>query len=479
MLASCSESGPPVGSVGHVTAYFGGLSADEPRAALVGRDVLSAGGSAFDAAVAMYFAMAVTMPSAAGLGGGGVCTVYYGRDNKAESLDFRPGAPASPAPDGQWAAAVPGSVRGMFALHARYGFLRWEQLMLPAERLARFGFPASRALAERVAGSAERLKQTPDARRVFAGPAEGSLVAEGDTFRRFQLAATLGRLRTVGPGDLYSGVLARHFVDGVTAAGGWLTLDDMRNYRPVWHPTIERSFGDHKVHFPGGASGGRIGADIWQRMAEGGGIAGGEPAERLHRLTEAARAAYAEAGARPDIDYGTAGFVIMDRVLNGVACTFTMNEAFGSGRTAGQTDMIVARAAADPASVGAALSPVIVANHSNPRAIAALSGAGDSAAPAALIAVAGPAFADEVPLTAALEAFRAAPGAGDRTVLLERAAGRTTASAIAARGARVFPVDGLGRVNIMYCPQGLDQQPKLCDVRTDPRGHGYAINAEF
>src|SRR3546814_1846684 len=55
--------------------------------------------------------------------------------------------------------------------------------------------------------------------------------------------ATIGRIRTVGPGDMYSGALARNFVDGVRDAGGWLTADDMRNLRPVWRSTIERKIG--------------------------------------------------------------------------------------------------------------------------------------------------------------------------------------------------------------------------------------------
>jgi gamma-glutamyltranspeptidase/glutathione hydrolase len=477
-LWGCAESGPPVGAVGHIRAYFGGLSADEPRATVVGRDVLSAGGSAFDAAVAMYFAMSVAMPSAAGLGGGGVCTLYAAAENKAETLDFRTGAPAATPPAGRWSAAVPGNVRGMFALHARYGRLRWEQLVLPAERLARFGFATSRALAGQIAKASDRLKQVSDARRVFAGPQPGELIGEGATFRRFQLAAAIGRIRTVGPGDLYNGVLAKTFTDGVVAAGGHITLDDMRNYKPVWQPTIERTFADHKMHFAGGVTGGQIGADIWAAMQESGGLGSDDVAGRMRQLYRAARAAYAGQKARADIDFGTAGFVVMDRGLNGIACEFTMNEAFGSGRTAGETDILIARVPSDPASVAAALSPVMIANHNNPRAIGALAGGGDASAPAAAVAAFGLAGPGAKPLIEALAGFRTAPGADSDVMLLERAAGRSVAGAVAADGLRVFPIDSLGRVNLMYCPQGVDQRPDLCNVHTDPRGNGYAINAE-
>ncbi len=88
-VAGCAGSDiPPKGVVGHIENYFGGLAADEPQAVVVARDVLSAGGTAADAAVAMYFALAVTLPSSAGLGGGGVCVVHGSRKTVAEALDF-------------------------------------------------------------------------------------------------------------------------------------------------------------------------------------------------------------------------------------------------------------------------------------------------------------------------------------------------------------------------------------------------------
>jgi len=78
VCVACGSDGPPEGQVGFIQENFGGVVSDEPRSALVGRDVLSAGGTAVDAAVATYFAMAVTYPGAATLGGGGICVVSRG-----------------------------------------------------------------------------------------------------------------------------------------------------------------------------------------------------------------------------------------------------------------------------------------------------------------------------------------------------------------------------------------------------------------
>src|SRR5690606_16144077 len=114
----------------------------EPRAALVARDVLAAGGTAADAAAAGYFALSVTLPSSVGLGGGGACAVYDRRANVGEIIEF----PAVASGTEANAVAIPAAPRGMFALHARYGRMPIDQLILPAERLARFGEPVSRAL---------------------------------------------------------------------------------------------------------------------------------------------------------------------------------------------------------------------------------------------------------------------------------------------------------------------------------------------
>ena len=124
LLGGCGQARPPVGAVGNVVGFAGGAAADEPRAVTVASDVLSAGGTAADAAVSLYFTLAATYPMAASLGGGGVCLVFDAPTATAESLEFLPRPPVRGG-----SVAVPGSVRAMSALHARYGRLRWEQLV--------------------------------------------------------------------------------------------------------------------------------------------------------------------------------------------------------------------------------------------------------------------------------------------------------------------------------------------------------------
>ena len=156
---------------------------------MVGREILNAGGNAADAAVATYFVMSATMPSTAGLGGGGVCIIHRGEEDKiaSEVLDFLPRAAAGGL------VAVPGSARGMAALAARYGKLPWAQLVAPAESIAQIGEAASRALAHDVSLAEKKLRADPQMAALFTR-ADGSMLSEGDNLRQTELAGVLGQL---------------------------------------------------------------------------------------------------------------------------------------------------------------------------------------------------------------------------------------------------------------------------------------------
>ena len=195
------SNAPARGQVGYVTGFLGGAVADEPRAAIVARDVLSAGGNAADAAVALAFALSVTLPSRAGLGGGGACLAYSARDKSVsegtpEGVMFTPVAPPGGGAGADRPAAVPMLPRGLYLLHARYGRLPFESLVVPAEQLARFGTPATRALVRDLTLVAGPLLADPNARAVFAP--NGTPLAEGQTLSQPDLASTLTQIRTRG-----------------------------------------------------------------------------------------------------------------------------------------------------------------------------------------------------------------------------------------------------------------------------------------
>ena len=170
------------------------IAADEPQAVLAARDVLLAGGSAADAAVTLGLALTVTLPSRAGLGGGGVCMHFAAAKATAETLDFLNRAAADDS-SARVRAGVPATARGLFALHAKYGVLPWAQVVAPAENLARFGHPVSQAFAADLNAHGDRLINDRTALTAFMTPRRQMLQA-GETVRYLDLAATLGRVRS-------------------------------------------------------------------------------------------------------------------------------------------------------------------------------------------------------------------------------------------------------------------------------------------
>jgi gamma-glutamyltranspeptidase / glutathione hydrolase len=505
LVAGCGPEAPPIGTEGHVAGFFGGVAGDEPNAVLIARQALSAGGTAADAATAYAFTLAVTMPSRASLGGGGVCVVHRPKPFATEMLDFMPRAPAASAAAGAAQVAVPGTVRGLFALQARYGRLRWETLVFPAERLARFGGTVSRAFAADLA-SAEGGPALP---APFLDKS-GKTLAEGAALNQFDLAATLGRIRTEGPGAIYSGQGAHQYVAGVQPIGGTMTVEDLRDYKPAWQPTIDLASGSHTAHFAGApATGGRLAAALWAVLGAGGRWADATPAERPHLLAEAmarieaagppildakgripsdwadrVMAGYDSARhhnppgrpAQAPVDQGrSTGFVAMDRDGGAVACALTAGKLFGTRHLVAGTGIVAASVPGPGAAL--ALAPVVIDNANSKETFAAMAAAGDPAAPAALAGVMLRAIEDKTQLHGAIAAQRLDAVPGLDAVLVENA-DDAIVRGLAARGHRVGRVRALARVNAMYCGDGIVRDPESCALATDPRGHGLAPGAE-
>lgn len=473
--AACATArgGGPAGS-------GGGAVADEPRAAFIARQTLSAGGTATDAAVAAYFALSVTFPSAAGLGGGGVCLVHDAAEGEVRAIDFLARAAARPAPPGRTRAPVPGAVRGMIALHARYGRLRLEQLIQPAEQIARFGHRISRALAVEIAVNQDRLAGDPEARRLFFR-GDGRPLAAGDNLVQVELAATLGKIRLQGAGDFYAGDLARRYAAGAAQSAREIDLEDLRGYKPAWVDTVKRLFGNHEVHFPGGSvTAGQTLARLWDELQARDGVAaidGRADPDRLRAVLQAVAAAYGGTGA-PAAD-GSApngtGLAIVDRDGGAIGCVFTLNGPFGSARLVpGTGAWLAASPAHDPA---AAVAALLIANKPTRRfQLVAVASQADAAPGAMMLAVAR-ALSGEQAADRAVAAPRVHPSPSPGSVLVEDG-GSPMAGRVRAAGLAIEPVAALARVNLINCLSVTPGAPAPCDYLVDPRGHGIAATAE-
>jgi gamma-glutamyltranspeptidase/glutathione hydrolase len=494
--AGCSTGGLGLGK--GTVGYRGGVVADEPHAALIGREVLNQGGTAGDAAVATYFALSVTLPSTAGLGGGGVCVAYDPAKTRMEVIDFMP------HPTAGGGMAIPANVRGMALLHSRFGRQPWNQLIGPAEQLARIGTEVSRAfasdlnrpeVAERLGGPLRQIYEDRD----------GRLVHEGAQLKQLDLAGTLARIRTIGAGDFYGGALAHQLVDAVASEGGDLTLDDLRGYVPRRVAPVSLPLGNHQLLLPAMA-GGALEADMFNMTVAASYRAAGQ-AHRVQIMAAAIRRAMAAEAQRsngqaseigsasrakalmadyrpdgagppmpidlpPDAAPPAASFVTMDSSRTAVACTVTQGGWFGSGHVAPGTGIAIAP---PPARSGAlSMAPLLVVNTNTERAFMALGSTdGRYAAAAAIETVLG-VFVENRKLELILGRPRLADDG--QAVLLEPEAD-DTAMALEQAGYKLQEVPRIGRVNAIFCAPDLANDSTACEARPDPRGFGLASGA--
>jgi gamma-glutamyltranspeptidase/glutathione hydrolase len=525
MIAACSsasESPPGVrpAVLEPVSGFFGAVVADEPQAALIGRDILAEGGNAADAATAMYFAMAVTLPSRASLGGGGVCLAFDAKRGETRALDFTAPAPAVIPAEADRPSAIPANVRGFYVLHGRYGRMRWSQVLAPADALARFGAAVSRAFADDIDAVRDALRAEPTVRQVLGGGRDGQLPVEGEKIIQLDLAAMLSRLRTEGPAALYAGAQAGLFVDAVRAAGGSLDRAELNAVKPAWRQTVTIPVGTETAHFaPPPPDGGGIAAQMWAMLVQSSRYRDAAADERPQLLIETAGRAFAERGTWPPpvapgttagitavsgavgsdhiaklmADYrrdrsslpalrasapenaAAATLAAADRQGNAIACAVTPNSLFGTGRIAPGSGMFLA-AAPDASGRGAAmLVPMLVVNENVDEFYFAGAASGGVTAPTALIEVAARALLAGEPLAVAMAAKRVHGGSQPDRVFIEQGAPASVMDTLRARGYRVTTTPRLGSVNAIACTAGIPPNPQSCSAVSDPRGFGLAV----
>jgi gamma-glutamyltranspeptidase / glutathione hydrolase len=224
------------------------VATDEALGSQAGVAILKQGGNAVDAAVAVAFALAVVEPAAGNLGGGGFMLVRLA-DGKTNFFDYREVAPAKATRDmyiqdgklipdastlGYRSVAVPGTVAGLESALKTHGTMRLAQVMAPAIRLAKYGFPITEKLVSEFDYEKPGLEKSSVSKRIFLNNAhnKNNAYKVGDIFRQPELAATLQRISNSGAADFYRGKTAHMLVTDMQSNGGIITLDDLANYRP-------------------------------------------------------------------------------------------------------------------------------------------------------------------------------------------------------------------------------------------------------
>jgi gamma-glutamyltranspeptidase/glutathione hydrolase len=372
-------------------------------ASQVGADILAKGGNAVDAAVATGLALAVVLPRAGNLGGGGFMMVYLKDLNKTVAIDYREKAPAAAHKDlfldeeGNYdkkkaqfsllSAGVPGSVAGFHMALENYGTMSWQEVIAPAIELAERGFAVPHDLANTLASTTyrKRLSSNSAAAASFYKK-DGSLYQAGEILVQKDLAWTLQQLSEYGPDAFYKGAIAKKIVKEMERNGGLITAEDLKNYIVAERLPVEGTYKGYKiVSMPPSSSGG-IHLIQMLNMLEDYPIKslGFGSADSIHILAEVMKRAYADRSKYlGDSDFydvpsglvskeyakelnkdisiekrtpssqvyagnplpyespDTTHFSVMDSFGNAVANTYTLNFSYGSGIMIPGTGMLI------------------------------------------------------------------------------------------------------------------------------------------
>jgi len=273
-----------------------------------GHEILAAGGNAFDAAVAVSATLAVVEQTSSGIGGGGFWLLHRVSDGMEVMVDGREQAPAAAHKDmflneggsvnrdlalnGPLAAAIPGEVAGLVHIAENYGRLPLARSLQPAIRIAREGFPVYEKFHWILADWAyDNILRWPAAREAFLLP-DGSVPPIGHIIKLPDLAAVLEQIAEGGADAFYRGDIARRLVDGVHAAGGIWSLEDLAAYEVKERAPVYTEFGGYELVTAAPPSSGGIAIATMLNILETWPLAELERPQRTHYIVEAMRRAF-------------------------------------------------------------------------------------------------------------------------------------------------------------------------------------------
>ena len=379
----------------------GMVASEQGLATQVGLDILKQGGNAIDAAVAVGFALAVVLPNAGNIGGGGFMVLHDDKTGKDVAIDFREIAPAKASRDMYLdnqgnvidgkslfthdASGVPGTVAGMEYALKKWGTMPLSKVLEPAIKLADKGFIVSDVLAQTLKEEKSTLGKWSSSKAIFFK--NGEPLKSGDLLVQKDLAKSLRLIAKQGAKAFYQGEIATKIAKEMQSHGGTMTLEDLKAYKVVERQPIIGDYRGYKVvTMPPPSSGGVHLIEILN-MLEHYPIKedGVNSAKNIHHMAESMKLAYADrseylgdpdfvkipvtgltskayanervktiddnkARLSSNIKPGkpqpyesdqTTHFSVMDKAGNAVAVTYTLNLNFGSGIVAAGTGILL------------------------------------------------------------------------------------------------------------------------------------------
>ena len=257
----------------------GAVTSAHPLASMVGAAMMQEGGNAFDAAIATQLSLAVVFPGAGNIGGGGFMLARK-VNGELIGIDYREAAPAKASRDmyldeqgnpidgkstrGSSASGIPGSIAGMISTHA-YAKLPFAKLIEPAIEFAEFGYVISEREAKGLNADRANFLKYSSAPSAFT---QKEVWKAGDTLIQPELAATLKRIQAKGLAGFYEGATAEYIVKEMQHSGGYVGLEDLKNYKPKFRKPLEFDYrGHHVISFAPPSSGGILIAQMMQMIA--------------------------------------------------------------------------------------------------------------------------------------------------------------------------------------------------------------------
>ena len=360
-------------------------------ATAVGEKILNSGGNAYDAAIAVGFTLAVVLPRAGNIGGGGFMVIHDSSLNKQFSIDYREKAPINSDKDmylnsdgtfndqklstfGYLASGVPGTVAGLWEVHSKFGSLEWSKLLEDAIYYAENGFYITPYLSDMLVKYESKLSFYPETKKIFQ---KNNSDFENKKLVQKDLAKTLKLIAQYGRDGFYLGPIAEKIHTQMQLNGGLITKDDLENYQPVWRTPLKSTYRDTEIITMGPPSSGGVHVIQMLNILESHNVSKIEhnSSEYINLLTEIMKYAYADRSkylGDPDYyevpvsqiisknyaktinekikigkvtpssviypgtfsdneSYETTHFSIVDKDGNAVSSTYTLNSTFGSG----------------------------------------------------------------------------------------------------------------------------------------------------
>ena len=360
-------------------------------ATAVGEKILNSGGNAYDAAIAVGFTLAVVLPRAGNIGGGGFMVIHDSTLNKQFSIDYREKAPIKSDKDmylnsdgtfndqklstfGYLASGVPGTVAGLWEVHSKFGSMEWSKLLEDAIYYAENGFYITPYLSDMLVKYESKLSFYPETKKIFQ---KNNPDFENKKLVQKDLAKTLKLIAQYGRDGFYLGSVAEKIHTQMQLNGGLITKDDLENYQPVWRIPLKSTYRDTEIITMGPPSSGGVHVIQMLNILESHNVSKIEhnSSEYINLLTEIMKYAYADRSkylGDPDYyevpvsqiisknyaktinekinvgkvtpssviypgtfsdneSYETTHFSIVDKDGNAVSSTYTLNSTFGSG----------------------------------------------------------------------------------------------------------------------------------------------------